>query len=85
MSAVDRGPLQEYEIVWRSGHIDRVCAHQATYRGGDSLFSRGAPTPERFMLHGEIDGQWMLLFDALRDELLSIRNVTQLGADGPPA
>lgn len=75
----DRGPLVEYEVVWKSGHVDRLKAHQVTHCGG-SLFAfgtRAADEPERVVFHGEFDGRWQLVLSALVDDITTIRNLSQ--------
>lgn len=71
----ERGPASEYEVVWKSGHIDRVTAHQVMWTGGVDLFG-GAERTERVRFHAEVDGHWMLMLDALADEIATVRNVT---------
>jgi hypothetical protein len=75
----DRGPADEFEIVWRTGHVERLRAHQVSWEGGPSLFSRGPDQPQRVRFHGEVDGRWRLLLDALADDIVTIRNVSQVG------
>ena len=76
----DYGEPDEYEVVWKSGHIDRLKAHQVTWPNNGfmtSLFG-GTPGPARVMFHGEVDGKWRLLLTALEDDIRSIRNVTRV-------
>lgn len=79
MGATDRGPASKYEIVWKSGHIDRIEAHQVSYPNRVSLFTVTAPAPERVEFHGEFDGRWQLVLSAAMSEIDTIRNVTLCG------
>jgi hypothetical protein len=75
MTEHDRGPLTPYEITWRSGYIETIKAHQALWPyDGPSFFGEQSrdPTP-RVMLHGEVEGQWLLLLVADARDILSIR------------
>jgi hypothetical protein len=77
----DRGPVAEYEVVWKSGYVDRVKAHQVTRLGGSTLFSvmgMGDQT-ERIEFHGEFDGRWQLVLSAPADQIATVRNVSLLG------
>lgn len=71
----DRGPLQSYEVTWRSGHIETIRAHQVIMPSRFS-FLPGEKQDNRVMFHGEIEGRWMLVLAADADEILTIRNVT---------
>lgn len=77
---VDRGPLDEFEVIWRNGHIDRFRAHQVTYPGNSPLFTYESDgvRVERIEFHGEIDGHWRLMLSADRSDILSVRNVSQI-------
>ena len=67
------GPLDTYEVIWNSGHVEQVRAHQVL-----------APRPAVFgdhgtsvwMFHGEIDGKWRLLLVARDEDIKSVRNLT---------
>ena len=73
----DHGPLQTYEITWRSGHIETVQGHQVSHTGGPTAAMFGGPDkPGRFHIHGEFDGHWRLMLSALEDDVVVIRNVT---------
>lgn len=82
----DYGPVQTYEITWRSGHVEQVLAHQVTWPNrGISIASGlfGALTTEttqsnysRIQFHAEIDGKWLLTLAADEDDIASIRLVT---------
>lgn len=75
----DRGPLHTYELTWRSGHVERIEAHQVTLPMPDlGLFgSAPATTRRRVTFHGEIDGRWRLVLDAAEEDIRTIRNVTR--------
>jgi hypothetical protein len=73
----DRGPIQTYEVIWRSGHVERVLAHSVTYPGaGAEIFGR--PRAHRVIeFHGEIGGRWLLTLRADEDDLLTVRLITE--------
>lgn len=73
----DRGPTDRYEITWKSGHVDRLDAHQVSWPGGRDIFT-GITSPERVRFHAEINGQWTLLLDALQEDIATIRNATHV-------
>jgi hypothetical protein len=74
----DYGPIQAYEVVWASGHVERIQAHQVTLPPDVPIF--GSPVeargPRRIMFHGQIDGKWQLVLSALEEDIRSIRLVT---------
>lgn len=79
----NRGPLQHYEIVWMSGHVETVPAHQVTYphRGLFMTAALAGGMPEsmgrpRVQIHAEIDGHWLLTLSALEEDIRSMRLVT---------
>lgn len=72
----ERGPLQEFEVVWRTGHTEIIKAHQVSYLGGSFLSGE----PEVVQFHGEFDGRWTLVLRALGSDLRTVRNVTQTEA-----
>ena len=78
MSDFERGEPDEFEVIWRTGHTDRLVAHQVSLEGGDTFFRSGPETPQRVRFHAEIDGHWRLLLDALASDVLTIRNVTHV-------
>ncbi len=80
----DYGPVQTYEIVWRSGHVETVLAHQVTYpqRGvfltaasGLGLMTEQKGEPQ-VQFHAEIDGRWRLTLSADEADIRTIRLVT---------
>ena len=73
-----RGEPDVYEVVWMSGHIERVPAHQVTYPGNIlSLFGKpGREAKPRIRLHAEINGRWLLTLDALEEDIRTMRLVT---------
>lgn len=75
----DRGPTIEYEVVWKTGHVDRFHAHQVSHTGGERfLFSQNTPTqPARVLFHGEFDGRWQLVLSALEDDIATVRNLSR--------
>lgn len=81
MSTFERGPLDTYEIVWASGQIEHIAAHQVLAPPTDmtaSLFpgATGTKTRDGWMFHGEVDGDWKLLLFARAEDIITIRNVT---------
>lgn len=77
--STDRGSPDEYEVVWRNGHTDRVFAHQVSWSGGSGFLQLAEPGPRRIRFHAEVGGHWRLLLDALEDDIATVRNVTQVG------
>lgn len=75
----ERGPVQQYEVVWTSGHVEVIQAHQVSYQGGVGYF--GGSDPEVVQFHGEFDGHWVLILRALGSELRTVRNLTQTERD----
>lgn len=69
VSDYDYGPLQTYELVWRSGHVEQIQAH-AIHLPQSSL-DLGS-----FGVHGMIDGRWTLVLVADEADIKSIRLVT---------
>lgn len=79
----DYGPVQTYEVAWRSGHVEQVLAHQVAWPQQGSYVAAGlfGATPERsgrsrIHFHAEINGKWVLTLAADEDDILSIRLVT---------
>lgn len=79
MDIPERGPAIEYEVVWKTGHIDRFKAHQVSHTGGFNVFLQGPPKPERIDFHGEFDGRWQLVLSAPVDDISVVRNLSQCG------
>jgi len=84
VSDFDYGPIQTYEITWKSGHIETIQAHQVAWPFGDSGFFIGAALgvatkdEPRIRFHGEFDGHWRLVLDAPVDEIHTIRLLPQV-------
>ena len=87
MTKFDHGPLDTFEIVWQSGHVEHIQAHQVLMPPDDHMpFSLGGGVygqagnerkPRRgWAFHGEINGHWRLLLSADADDIRSVRNVT---------
>lgn len=75
MKDFDRGPIRTYEIIWKSGHVEQIQAHQVLVPR-PPLF--GEPPSDRddvYTFHGEIDGQWLLILAAPAADILSVRLV----------
>jgi hypothetical protein len=77
----DHGPLQTYEVIWASGHVERIQAHQVTYPLGMAMFGPQPDRREFISMHGEIDGHWRLQLRVPADDILVIRNVTTTEAE----
>lgn len=76
MSEFDHGPLQRYEIIWKSGHVEEIACHQVMLPALSMLPLFGIETREpsrRLTLHGQIDGHWKLILDADYDDISTIR------------
>lgn len=88
MSEYDYGPLQSYELIWKTGHVETVHGHQVSFdSAGMSALSGVLATGRRpvqlepkFRIHGMIDGHWRLVIAAPESELGTIRNVTERAA-----
>lgn len=76
----DHGPLETYEIVWASGHVEHIQAHQVLMPSPDfsGIFGGvvAVQREKRWTFHGEIDGRWRLLLTAPEADIKSVRNVT---------
>ena len=78
----DYGPLRRYEVIWMSGQVEYIDAHQVITPQADSfsalLGSVGTATRQTpaWMMHGEVDGHWQLLQWAPAEDIRSVRNVT---------
>jgi hypothetical protein len=70
----DYGPPDTYEVVWTSGHVERIQAHQVTWPL-DFTFSRHDQRDRHVMLHGEIEGRWKLVLSAPVEQIHSVRLV----------
>lgn len=64
-----RGELTTYEILWMSGYVERIKAHQVSW-----------PGIRRVNFHAELDGKWTLILSALIDDIRLIRECTTEGA-----
>lgn len=73
----DYGPLQTYEVIWESGHVERIQAHQVTHPNNAAALFGGRPDVKQVIeFHGEIEGRWRLQLRAPLDDILVIRNLT---------
>jgi len=79
----DYGPVQTYEIVWRSGHVETVLAHQVTWpQNGTALYGgivammteRAGPSQVHF--HAMLEGRWRLTLVADEADLRTVRLIT---------
>lgn len=69
------GPLQTYEVIWKSGHVEQVQAHQCMLPPSPMFGDAPSPRANRITFHGEIDGRWMLVLDADYGDISSVRRV----------
>lgn len=80
MDKYEYGPLDTYEVIWSSGHIEEIQAHQVLMPPDEMLSGLfGGVTTKQFRgwtFHGEIDGHWRLLLSAPAEDIKSVRNVT---------
>ncbi|MEU2106428.1 hypothetical protein [Nocardia sp. NPDC019255] len=81
MTKYDHGPLDTYEIVWESGHVEYIQAHQVITPPRDPMSAwlpgeTWTKTRGGWTFHGEVDGRWRLLLAVRADEIRSVRNVT---------
>jgi hypothetical protein len=69
----------------RTVHVDRVKAHQVTWPNNGRRFAVGLSVdlPSIMHFHAEVDGRWTLMLVVDEDELLIVRNVSQLGEQRP--
>jgi hypothetical protein len=72
----ERGPLRSYEIIWHSGHVETIQAHQVSWPNNSAAVLFGAQLPRIIHFHGEIDGRWTLVLHADEAEIRTIRDVT---------
>ncbi len=81
----DYGPIQTYEIVWMSGHVETVLAHQVSWpkqglflgrEGMRGLGGEGTAAPSRIQFHGHIDGHWLMTLSAREDDIRTMRLIT---------
>jgi len=81
----DHGPLQTYEVIYTSGHIERVQAHQVLMPHDDIDFGFGVRTTsqleKRWTFHGEFDGHWRLVLSVPAGDVKSVRNVSLTADD----
>lgn len=83
MTDFQRGPVDRYEIVWRSGHIETVLAHQVSWPqngmyafGGRVVMLTEHQGPAQVHFHAEIDGKWKLTLVADEADIQTIRLLT---------
>lgn len=81
MNKFEYGPLDTYEIIWASGQVEYIQAHQVILPPNDIVgaFLGGATATKKrdgWTFHGEIDGRWKLLLFAPAEDIITVRNVT---------
>jgi hypothetical protein len=72
----DHGPLQTWQVIWRSGHVEEIRGHQCLLPSPNYFFREEGPRENRLTFHGEIDGHWKLVLDVDYAEILSVRLLT---------
>jgi len=81
MTNFDHGPIQTFEITWKTGHIERIQAHQVSWPNNmqNVLEGLGVATKTRrdprVDFHVDLDGRWTLMLSALVEDIRTIRNV----------
>lgn len=75
---IERGPLDDFEIIWKSGHVDHVQAHQVTWENAVMSLTHNPNLPQRVSFMGEVDGHWRLMLDADCADIMTIRNCTHV-------
>jgi hypothetical protein len=78
---MERGPVDEFELIYKTGAVQRIRAHQVSYpNNARNIFGRpDEHGPNLVSFHAEIEGRWRLMLTIDQADLISIRNVTQLG------
>lgn len=75
---MDRGKPDSYEVIWKSGHIDCIEAHQISWPHRSSAWLDSSPSPTQVVhFHAEIEGRWTLVLSAPEEEIVTIRNLTR--------
>ncbi|KOT94562.1 hypothetical protein ADK70_12775 [Streptomyces rimosus subsp. pseudoverticillatus] len=69
----ERGAPDLYELVWESGHTEKIAAHQVAWPNA----LHGGRRRPRVLFHAEIDGRWTLLLSVFEDDIRTIRNITR--------
>jgi hypothetical protein len=81
----DRGPLQTYELIYTSGHVERIQAHQVVMPQTElpDVFGIQVRTRHeaRWTFHGEFDGRWTLVLSVPESDVKSVRNVSLTADD----
>lgn len=71
----------EYEVTWKSGHIDTFRASQISWpnaaRRAGIFFDADPSAPNIVCFHDSIDGKWTLILRANEDDIEAIRNLTR--------
>lgn len=86
MDKYDHGPLQTYEVIYTSGHVERVQAHQVLMPHDDFDFGgfglrTDSRLEKRWTFHGEFEGRWMLVLSVPAADVKSVRNVSLTADD----
>jgi hypothetical protein len=86
MEQKQRRENHEYELVWKTGHVETIWACQVSwpnnskkYMGSmfDGMDDHDAEDiPNIIHFHADLGGKWTFVMMANEDELLSIRNLT---------
>ncbi|ASU81531.1 hypothetical protein CDO52_00870 [Nocardiopsis gilva YIM 90087] len=75
---LDHGELRTYEVVWRTGHVERVQGHQVVFKddAAAALLGRATAREPRIVIHGQFGPHWRLVLTALEADIATIRDVT---------
>jgi hypothetical protein len=75
----EHGPLNTYEVIYTSGYVEAVEAHQVLMPPMELPLFGGVTTEtdRRWTFHGEFDGRWELVLSVPADDVKSVRNVTR--------
>ena len=75
----DRGEPDEYEVVWKTGHVERFKVHQVSWPNNVryGFVTDSPPLPRTVCFHAEINGRWTLMLQADEADIHTIRNITQ--------
>lgn len=86
MDKYEHGPLQTYEVIYHSGHVERVQAHQVLmphddFELGGFAVRMTSQLEKRWTFHGEFDGHWRLVLTVPASDVKSVRNVSLTADD----
>ena len=76
------GEPVEYQIMWKSGAVETIKAHQVSWPNNLRFSMFGASqggAARTIQFHGEFNGRWQLVLSANEDDMISVRNLSSLG------